>query len=89
MNLPKYFKSILWFADFNNISLEKDKNVILFQTLEKGRMEHLRFLAKMLGAKTIYNFAKKNSKRFSRKSIVPFAKTLFDKPSPVPHPIDK
>ena len=79
MCLPDYFKSILWFADFNKISLEKDKNTILFQALEKGRMEHLRYLAKRLGPKTIYSFAKKHAKQFSRKSIIPFTKLLFSK----------
>jgi len=77
MKLPKYFKSILWFADFDNMSLEKDKDTILFQALEKGRMEHLRYLAAKLGGKSIYNFAKKHAKQFSRKSILPFAKALY------------
>jgi len=75
--LPKYFKSILWFSDFKKISLEKDKEVILFQALEKGRMEHLKYLVKKLGAKAIYSFAKKNAHKFSRKSILPFAKVMF------------
>jgi hypothetical protein len=77
MKLPQYFKSILWFADFSKISLEKDEEIILFQALEKGRMEHLRYLVKKLGGKRIYNFAKKHAGKFSRKSILPFARTLF------------
>lgn len=77
MSLPKYFKSILWFADFNKLSLEKDKEVILFQALEKGRMEHLKYLAKKLGPRAIYDFAKKNAKHFSRKSILTFSKIMF------------
>jgi hypothetical protein len=77
MKLPQYFKSILWFADFDKMSLEKDKETILFQALEKGRMEHLRYLAKKLGGRSIYLFAKKHAKQFSRPSILPFAKALF------------
>ena len=79
MRLPGYFKSILWFADFNAISLEKDRDVVLFQALEMGRMEHLNYLARKLGPAAIRNFARKNAKRFSRKSIVPFADVLFAK----------
>lgn len=77
MNLPKYFKSILWFANFKDVSLEKDKNLVLFQSLEKGRMEHLRFLVDNLGAKVVYEFARKNAERFSRKSILPFIRIMF------------
>lgn len=77
MPLPQYFKSILWFANFKEISLEKYRNVILFQALEKGRMEHLKYLGEKLGYKVIYDFARKNSHRFSRKSILPFAKVMF------------
>jgi len=77
MRLPSYFKSILWFADFDKVSLENDRDMLMFQALEKGRMEHLRYLAEKLGGKTLYNFAKKNASRFSRKSILPFAKALF------------
>jgi hypothetical protein len=77
MKLPSYFRSILWFADFNRMSLEKDKETIIFQALEKGRMEHLMYLAKQLGGRYIYNFAKKHASRFSRKSILPFARALF------------
>ena len=79
MSLPKYFKSILWFADFNKVSLKKDRDIVLFQALEKGRMEHLKYLADKLGAKAIYDFARKNSQKFSRKSILPFAKVMFGK----------
>jgi len=78
MSLPKYFQSILWFADFNKISLEKDRDVILFQALEKGRLEHLRYLAHKLKPEVIYAFAKKNASRFSRKSILPFIKVLYE-----------
>lgn len=74
MKLPRYFKSILWFADFKKISLENDRDLILFQALEKGRMEHLTYLARKLGGRAIYDFAKQNARRFSRKSILPFAK---------------
>lgn len=77
MHLPKYFKSIIWFCDFNKVSLKEDKEMILFQALEKGRMEHLRYLCQKLGPGAIYAFAKKNAAKFSRKSILPFAKTLF------------
>lgn len=77
MRLPKYFKSILWSDDFDKVSLEKDREIILFQALEKGRMEHLRYLAKKLGSKAIYAFVQKNAKKFSRKSIVSFANIMF------------
>jgi len=77
MSLPEYFKSILWFADFNKVSLKEDRDMILFQALEKGRMEHLRYLARKLGRKSLYDFAKKNARRFSRKSILSFAKVMF------------
>lgn len=77
MKLPKYFKAILWFADFDKISLEKDKNTILFQALEKGRMEHLDYLAEKLGNKALYAFAHKNKKRFSRNSILPFVDYFY------------
>jgi len=66
--LPEYFRSILWFADFDKISLKKDRDIILFQALEKGRMEHLRYLAKKIGARAICEYARKNAKKFSRKS---------------------
>ena len=77
MSLPAYFKQILWFVDFKKTSLEKDRETILFQALEKGRMEHLDYLARRLGARAIYEFARKNAGRFSRKSILPFAKIMF------------
>lgn len=77
MALPKYFKSILWFSDINNLSLNKDKKTILFQALEKGQMEHLNYLADKLGKEAIYKFARHYSKKFSRKSIPAFAKALF------------
>lgn len=76
-NLPVYFKTILWFSDFSKLSLEKDRDLILFQSLEKGRMEHLRYLVDMLGKKTIYDFARENAHRFSRKSILNFARIMF------------
>jgi hypothetical protein len=77
MSLPKYFKSILWFADTEKMSLEKDKDTILFQALEKGRMEHLRYLEHKLGGRAIYNFARKHAREFSRKSVLSFAKVMF------------
>ncbi|MBI5701423.1 hypothetical protein HZC34_06245 [Candidatus Saganbacteria bacterium] len=77
MSLPKYFKGILWFADFNKLSLKEDRNIILFQALEKGRMEHLKYLKNKLGAKAIVDFARKNSNKFSRKSVLTFAETVF------------
>jgi hypothetical protein len=79
MSLPKYFKSILWFTRFGQLSLEKDRDTILFQALEKGRMEHLNYLKRKLGANAIYQFAQKNAARFSRKSILPFIKLLYSK----------
>lgn len=75
--LPEYFKSILWFTNFNKVSLSKDKDIILFQALEKGRMSHLRYLAHKLGYTAIYDFAKQNKNRLSRKSILPFIKIMF------------
>lgn len=75
--LPEYFRSILWSTDFKKVSLEKDRDLILFQVLEKGGIPHLRYIAKKLGPKTIYNFTKKNKDRLSRKSIFPFIKIMF------------
>ncbi|MBU0630230.1 MAG: hypothetical protein KKC80_04850 [Candidatus Margulisbacteria bacterium] len=77
MKLPDYFKQIIWFADFDQVSLAKDKEMVLFQALEKGRMEHLRYLAGKLGGRAIYSFARKNSNKLSRKSILPFIRALF------------
>ncbi|PIS29778.1 hypothetical protein COT42_04415 [Candidatus Saganbacteria bacterium CG08_land_8_20_14_0_20_45_16] len=77
MSLPKYFRSILWFSDFDKLSLETDRETILFQALEKGRMEHVNYLIQKLGRKALYDFAKKNAGRFSRKSILSFAKVIF------------
>ena len=77
MALPKYFKPILWFDDFNKINLNKDKDLILYQVLEKGRMEHLKYLQKKLGNKAIYDFAKKNNHKFTRKSILAFVKLMY------------
>jgi hypothetical protein len=77
MSLPEYFKSILWSSDFKKVSLKEDKETILFQALEKGRMEHLKYLCQKLGPRAIYAFAKKNAAKFSRKSILPFAKVMF------------
>ena len=75
--LPKYFKPLFWFSDFDKLSLQEDKDLILFQVLEKGRMEHIKYIVKKFGKKTIYNFATKNKKKFSRKSIYNFAKIMF------------
>ena len=75
--LPGYFQSILWFTDVEKLSLKRDWQVILFQALEKGRMEHLDYLRRKLGPAKILAFAKKNAKRFSRKSILPFLKTIY------------
>ena len=77
IGLPKYFKAILWFTEFERLSLEKDRHLILFQAFEKGRMEHLRYLASKLGGRALYNFARRNARRFSRKSILPFARVVF------------
>jgi hypothetical protein len=77
MALPSYFKSILWFADFSKVSLEKDRDLILKQALEKGRMEHLRYLARRLGPAAIWKYARKHARQFSRKSVLPFAKIMF------------
>jgi|GEM_PF-5340286 len=77
--LPGYFKQILWFGDLGRMSLEEDKETILFQTLEKGRMEHLKYLERKIGGKAILDFARKNAKRFSRKSIVPFIEAMYSK----------
>ncbi len=79
MLLPKFFKPILWFSNFNDISLEKDRELVLFQSLEKGRMEHLNFLFDKLGTRAVYTFAKKNAGRFSRKSILPFIRLIAQK----------
>jgi len=79
MSLPKYFKSILWFADFDRVSIKKDQDMILFQALEKGRMEHLKYLAHKLGGRTLIEFARKNAKRFSRKSIPDFITIVFSR----------
>lgn len=75
--LPKYFKSILWSTDFKKVSLKEDRDLILFQVLEKGRMPHLKYIADKLGYKTIYNFTKNNKDKLSRKSILPFIKIMF------------
>jgi len=78
VKLPQYFKSILWFADFDKVSLKEDRDMILFQVLEKGRMEHFKYLTRKLGKKTIYDFARKHARRFSRKSILSFVKVMFE-----------
>ena len=77
MNLPLYFKSIIWFADLKNITLKKNRDLILFQAFEKGRMEHLNYLEKKLGKKILYEFAKKSTSKFSRKSILPFLELMY------------
>ncbi|MCX7943079.1 MAG: hypothetical protein N2746_01025 [Deltaproteobacteria bacterium] len=75
--LPSFFKGILWFLDFDKIELDRDKEAILFQVLEKGRMEHLFYLQKIYSKDEILSFAKINRNRFSRKSIYNFIRFLY------------
>ena len=77
MALPGFFKSILWFTDFSKVSLKEDRDLILMQALEKGRMEHLKYLARRLGPAAIWKYAQKHARQFSRKSVLPFAKIMF------------
>jgi hypothetical protein len=75
-SLPGFFKSILWFSDLRAVHPARDRDIVLFQALEKGRMEHLRYLLRRFGRKALLDFARRNEARLSRRSILPFIEAL-------------
>ena len=53
MKLPEFFKPILWSYNFPAIDSEKNKKVIIVNTINYGDLKHWRWLMQHYGEDTI------------------------------------
>lgn len=51
--LPKFLKSLLWSYDIKNLSLEKDKEIIITQVVNYGSWDNIKWLFKTYGEEEI------------------------------------
>ncbi|MDP3956448.1 MAG: hypothetical protein Q8P97_00445 [bacterium] len=51
--LPDFFKSVLWSYDISRISPERDKRIILVQSINYGSWKHWRWLAQFYGKEAV------------------------------------
>lgn len=49
MNLPHFFKPILWSYDFSRIDTEQNKKTIMVNTINYGDLRHWRWIAEYYG----------------------------------------
>lgn len=53
MKLPEFFKPILWSYDFPTIDSEKNKKVIIVNTINYGDLEHWHWLMQYYGKEAV------------------------------------
>jgi len=75
--LPKAIKSILWSYDLRDVSLERDKEIIITQVLNYGTREDIKWLLKTYGEEEIKKVvANPRSGRWWKKVLNFWAKIL-------------
>lgn len=52
-SLPDYFKIILWSYNFQSINAERDKKIIILNTINYGDLKHWRWIKKRYGQREI------------------------------------
>ena len=55
MELPQFFRSLLWSYNFSEIDSEKDKKLIIVNAINYGDLEHWRWLVRQYGKETVKN----------------------------------
>lgn len=68
----------MWSYNFNKIDSEKDKKVIIINTINYGNLEHWRWLHKTYGSKKIINILSKIPVSELRKEARELAGIIFN-----------
>ena len=53
MELPDFFKSLLWSYDFSRVDSEQNKQVIIVNTINYGDLRHWQWIARRYGREVI------------------------------------
>ncbi len=75
--LPLFFKPILWSYDFNSIDIEKDKKVIVINSINYGDLKHWRWIVKKYGKKKVREILKKVYFTEIRARVAPLVSLIF------------
>lgn len=49
MNLPDYFRSLFWDIDFDSVSPDKNKKLVITKTINYGNLKHWKWISDYYG----------------------------------------
>ena len=76
--LPKSFKPLLWSYKFNSIDTEKDKRVIIVNTINYGDLNQWKWLVTTYGRDRLRKMIKLIPETEFRKQVLKLMKLLFN-----------
>lgn len=77
MNLPEFFRPILWSYDFPAIDPEKNKKIIVINAINYGDLNHWRWLIKYYGKGSVKEILEQVSSSEIRSRVLPLASVVF------------
>lgn len=77
-NLSPIFKPLFWSYNFSRIDPEKDKKLIIIQTVNYGNLEHWRWINKFYGSKVVRDSLQKVVSTEFRPQALRLAGLLFN-----------
>jgi hypothetical protein len=76
--LPDFFASILWSYDFSALDIEKNKKTIILQTINYGKWEHWKWIAKRYGVSEVAKVLSSARDTEFRKPALVLAEIIFN-----------
>lgn len=77
MELPVFFKPILWSFDFDRLSVEKNKKTIIINSINYGNLTHWRWISKIYGKEEVRKVLSIIPVTQIRKRVKPIAAIIF------------
>lgn len=82
VQLPEFFKTVLWSSDFSQLSPEDHIHEIVVNTINYGEWQHWQWLIDYYGEKKIGSVVKEASLSEFRKPALKLARILWGLPYP-------
>jgi len=76
--LPSFFKPLFWGYDFSSIDPDRNKKLVIVNTLNYGDLKQWRWLIKKYGKEDLRGTIKTIPESEFRKHVVKLIKLLFD-----------